>query len=138
MPGIFGERSDPTDDALALAMARRAASGGARVPGNWLGTSPEAPDYPPARQISPGTSLGEWGSHPIGVATNSPTRVPRSSSHPIAKGDPEDRAAMTIITVEVQHYHPSSAERTPAARRARLRELEAHRDALREIFLERP
>jgi hypothetical protein len=119
MPGIFGERSDPTDDALALAMARRAARGGARTPGNWLGSDRPEPDYPPsAPRISAGISLGGW------------------APHPIAEGGPQDRAAMTIITVEVQHYHPSRAEHTEAGRNRRLRELEAHRDALRDVFLE--
>ena len=121
MPGIFGERSDPADDALALAMAGRAARSGARVPGNWLGTATPEPDYPPsAPRLHRGTTLGMW------------------ASHPIAEGGPQDRPAMTIITVEVQHYHPSSAETTGADQARRLRELEAHRDALREIFLGTP
>lgn len=121
MPGIFGERSDPTDDALAMAMAQHAALGGARVPGNWLGTASPEPDYPPsAPRLSAGTSLGEW------------------ASSPITEGGAHDRPAMTIITVEVQHYHPSSAELTAADRSRRLRELQAHRDAIREIFLESP
>ena len=121
MPGIFGERSDPMDDALAIAMAQRAEHGGARVPGNWLGTARPEPDYPPsAPRLSAGTSLGEW------------------ASSPITEGGAHDRPAMTIITVEVQHYHPSSAELTAADRNRRLRELEAHRDAIREIFLESP
>jgi hypothetical protein len=42
---------------------------------------------------------------------------------------------MTIITVEVEHFHPSSVEATPAKQAERLHELEAHRDALQEIFL---
>lgn len=120
MLGIFGERSNPTDDALALAMARRAVRGGARAPGNWLGTDSPEPDYPlSAPRVSAGTSLGGW------------------APHPITEGGPQDRAAMTIITVEVQHYHPSSRELTEGDRNRRLRQLEAHRDALREIFSER-
>jgi len=121
MPGIFGERSDPTDDALALSMAQHAQMGGARVPGNWLGSDRPEPDYPPsAPSISAGITLGGW------------------APHPISEGGPQDRPAMTIITVEVQHYHPSSAELTEADRNRRVRELEAHSDALRDIFLEQP
>jgi hypothetical protein len=42
---------------------------------------------------------------------------------------------MTIITVEVEHFHPSSVEATPAKQTERLRELQAHHVALQEIFL---
>lgn len=107
------------DAALALRMAQKAAQGGAHVPGNWLGSSHPESLYGAAGH-QPGTSLGGW--------------APQA----ITEHGPQDRPAMTIITVEVEHFHPSSAETTPAKQAERLHELEAHRIALQEIFLGPP
>jgi hypothetical protein len=104
------------DAALALKMAQRAAQGGAHVPGNWLGSSRPESLYGAAGHQA-GTSLGGW--------------APQA----ITEHGPQDRPAMTIITVEVEHFHPSSVEATSAKQAERLHELEAHRDALQEIFL---
>ncbi len=134
MPGIFADphtvgagasEADRTaaatataeDADLALRMARQAQAGGARVPGNWLGDLDTS--LYGAASHQPGVSLGTWG--------------PRA----IAEGGSQDRSAMTVVTVEVQHYSPSwaFASGDQASRRV---ELEAHRDALREIFLGPP
>lgn len=107
------------DAALALRMAQRAAQGGARVPGNWLSSAHPESLYGAASH-QPGTSMGGW--------------APQA----VVEHGPQDRPAMTIITVEVHHFHPSSVETTVARQATRLHELEAHRDTLQEIFLGPP
>jgi hypothetical protein len=111
-------KASKRDGDLALEMARLAKRRGANVPGNRLNSSPNS--MYPIDNSKEGTSLGSWG--------------PRA----ISEGGAEDRASMTVITVEVQHYESSSAESTEAGRANRIKELEAHRDALREIFLGPP
>jgi hypothetical protein len=106
------------DDALALDMARTASGmpGGARVPGNHLGTQQETARYPTSSAPhEPGVTFGEYGSH----AT--PTR-----------------AAMNIITIETYANFTSAQARTAAAQRARRIELESIATVLRDIFLGPP
>jgi hypothetical protein len=106
------------DDALALAMAEEAMAGGAHVPGNYL----EAKDAPPVVHYAEsagkpeGFSLGDWGPAAVGGT------------------GPGARAAMTVITVEVEHYYESSQD--PSG--ARAKELQGHSDALMKVFLEKP
>ena len=107
------------DDYLALAMAERAHRGGAHVPQNFLGDSAHVTSrYPTqtgrrsAGRSGQGTSLGQWG--PRATAT---------------------RPAMTVITVEVEHYHRSDTRGAAATRAA---EIQAETDAIREVFLGPP
>lgn len=120
------------DRDLALTMARHARRGGANVPASQLDSAtPNAiyPRDPPAvaagevqpRDTRAGVSLGGWGATAV-----------RDAAHP-----ERERAAMTVITIEVQTAHrvgdmPASEQ---PARRA---EIEAHAGALREIFLGSP
>jgi hypothetical protein len=105
------------DAALALRMATEADKGGARVPGNRLGTATPSVTWPAG---SPGgTSMGEWG----------PTDV--------SEGGPADRAGMTVITVEVSGNEDSSALEGKA-KAGRQAEFQALATVLREIFLGRP
>lgn len=118
-----------SDQQLALDMAKKAGDGGANVPGNKLGDKNATGVYPldaaPAaagkkqkRETAKGISLGGWGS----TAVCDPSKPA------------ENRPAMRIITVEVkQAYRPQDLEAGKQA--ARQAELEAHADALREIFL---
>ncbi len=108
----------PPEDQLAADMAQRAQTGGARVPENFVG-DPRGPEtrYPSGALASqPGTSLGGWAPS-VGITT---------------------------VTVEVLWYEPSAAfpATVPAGANPwmvtqtdRLRELQGHADALREIFL---
>jgi hypothetical protein len=127
------------DRDLALAMAGRAESGGARVPGNRRSRRgnvnaiyPRDPAAAAAgeQQVrssggqephKKGTSFGTWGTTEISGAAN-----------------PEaNRPAMTVITVEVATAH--RVEDMPrAAQAARLAELSAHSASLQEIFLGQP
>jgi hypothetical protein len=100
------------DDALALALAKEAEHGGARVPGNWLKSSKPEVHYADSAGHPPGFSLGDWG----------PTEVPGA------------RMGMTVITVEIEHYYESGQD--PSS--ARAKELQAHSDALQKVFLESP
>lgn len=118
------------DASLAIAMSRRAETGGARVPGNWPGStclkSSAAVDTCPMWQYAgvppaKGTSLGGWGPHPT-----------------------KSRSAITVITIEVQHYYSTELIRlggTPTNKETasgvsnRENELNAHRDAIIEVFL---
>jgi hypothetical protein len=121
---LAAELRTQRDANLALGMARHAATKGARTPGNRLSLTcvkSRCPTWvygePPA---ATGTSLGEWG----------PQATPA-------------RPAAAVITVEVQHFYPSEPmpKKTPVgAEKAagvsnRLKELEAHRDALLDVFL---
>jgi hypothetical protein len=129
-PGIFvdprRDAKDPTkektmqaeDDALALEMAKRAEKAGAQVPGNWLGDKTKGPEtrYQVSSKPPAGQSLGDWG--PVGV--NEPG------------GGAGNRDPMTVITVEVRHYHESGGDA------GRLKELQGHATALEEIFLGPP
>lgn len=91
------------DDALALAMAKEAKKGGARVPGSHLDESgPAVVHYAASAGHPEGRSLGDWG--------------------------PEQ--GMTVITVEVEHQFESGGDA------ARSKELQAHADALQNVFLE--
>lgn len=114
------------DAALALAMARRAEKGGANVRGNRLNMSCEKSECPvwlyPVKPPRKGVSLGEWG----------PREVPVS------------RGAISVITVEVQHYYSTDLiglggtpvrKQTQADVKNRQKEFAAHRDALVEVFL---
>lgn len=108
------------DDALALAMARKAKNKGARVPGNFLDPKDAPPEvhYAGSAPTQKGVSLGEWG--PVDV-----------------KG----RKGIPIITVEVQHFYSIDTKREPVKPETdnnvqrRLEELKAHCDALRDVFL---
>jgi beta-lactamase class A len=132
-PGIFADphtRADGEDavdreksnaDAeLALAMARFAAARGARLPGNWLDSAEPVAEYGIPSDRFTGVSLGRW--------------APRA----IESGGSSDRPSIGVITVEIQHYHPLSAEPDEAETVFRARELQAHCDSLREVFLEDP
>jgi Succinylglutamate desuccinylase / Aspartoacylase family len=124
---VAAEQRTVQDATLALAMARHAAAQGARVPGNRLTLTchkSECPTWhyalPPGKSA---TSFGEWG--------------PRATP---------TRRAITVITIEVQHYYPSDPmpKRTPVAPETaagvanRVKELEAHCDALIALFLKAP
>ncbi|MCC6628359.1 MAG: hypothetical protein IT340_13290 [Chloroflexi bacterium] len=142
-PDIAGIFADPRTDAagralgfaddkrLAVTMAQHARHGGANVPANLLGGTPNAlyPRDPTAvaagvtqpRDTRRGVSLGGWGASAVRDATR-PER---------------DRAAMTVITIEVQTAH-RVADMATGAQAARSAEIEAHAAALREIFLGPP
>jgi hypothetical protein len=132
-PGIFADPHPPKGDKaadartqadcdLALAMARHAQKRGARLPGNWLDTSRPTCFYGSPSSIQGGVSLGGWG----------PSR------------------GISVITVEVQHYYPTSATGKPGRRstdhqpesqdgvKNRLKEIQAFCAAIREIFLGPP
>ncbi len=103
------------DDALALDMARAASSmpGGARVPGNHLGTPQETSRYPTSTAAhQPGVSFGEYGSHAAGA-----------------------RPAMNVITIETFGNVTSAGAADHAARKV---ELESIASVLDSIFLNRP
>jgi hypothetical protein len=121
MPGITSDARpghEAEDRALALSMARTAAAmpGGARVPGNRLGTPGETAVYPTSTAPhEAGVTLGDYGSH----ATS--TRPP-----------------MNMILIETYGYGNSSSQRDPAARATRRIELESLATVLRDIFLGPP
>jgi hypothetical protein len=100
------------DIALATAMARHAAGLGAGVAGNRLDDEPTAVW---GGERPAGTSLGCWA--PV----------------PVSEGGAEDRAAISLITVEVDGCAASREAADPAARAA---ELEAHADAVMAVFLQ--
>ena len=117
-----------SDKRLAVAMADKAAAGGARVPGNKLdGTKnakyPQDKDFadvgnPQERVDKDGYSLGGWGSTAV-------CDIKRPEAN---------RPAMRIITIEVMG--DSVEDVAPKADQAkRQAELAAHADALQEIFL---
>lgn len=113
MPSITDDPrpgQEKADDALTLAMAKRADALGVRVPGNRLGTKGETTRYPTSSAPhQPGVSFGEYGSH----AT--PTRP-----------------AMNVITIETYGNVTSARAKDGAAR---ARELEGLATVLRDIFL---
>ncbi len=132
-PGIFSDPHPPKGDKaadartqadckLALAMARHAQKKGARLPGNWLDTSTPTCFYGSPSTIQGGISLGGWG----------PSR------------------GISVITIEVQHYYPTSAAGKPKSRgggskpeseagvKNRLKEIQAFCSAIRTIFLGPP
>jgi acetolactate synthase regulatory subunit len=127
-----------SDKALALEMARLAQSRGATVSGNRLGTSPENTTYaldpaiaqpgqrqrrsrgePTADHRGEGVSLGGWGSTAVCDASN-PSR---------------NRQAMRIITIEMPRGQRIQDMQTQAQQDARRVVVQAHVDAIREIFL---
>jgi hypothetical protein len=127
-----------TDRALALEMARLAQSRGAAVSGNRLGSQNENTTYaldPPIAQAGQrqtrsrgqasadhrgeGVSLGGWGSTAVCDA-----------AHP-----ERNRSAMRIITIEMPRGQRSQDMQTQAQRDARRVVVQAHVDAIREIFL---
>jgi len=116
MPGITSDPrpgSEAMDEALALEMARRASSmpGGARVPGNRLGTPQETARYPTQEAVhQEGVTFGQYGS--------------RASAR---------RPAMNMILIETFGNAPSARDR-----RARRVELESLATVLRDIFLGPP
>lgn len=105
---------EPADKQLALDMAKAAEAGGARVPGNKLGTKKETATYP--TDTAPGghdkgVTFGEYGSH--ATAT---------------------RPAMNVILIETQGN--ATIEKTKKkARAARKVELESLATVLRDVFL---
>jgi Putative peptidoglycan binding domain/Zinc carboxypeptidase len=132
-PGIFADPHPPKGDKvadartqadcdLALAMAHHAHKKGARLPGNWLDSSQPTCFYGSPSTIQGGISLGGWG----------PSR------------------GISVITVEVQHYYPTSVTGKPGTRangfqpeseagvKNRLKEIRAFCSAIREIFLGSP
>jgi hypothetical protein len=127
-----------TDRALALEMARLAQTRGAAVSGNRLGSRTENTTYALDPPIAPagrrqtrsrgqatadhrgeGVSLGGWGSTAVCDA-----------AHP-----ERNRAAMRIITIEMPRGQRSQDMQTQAQRDARRLVVQAHVDAIREIFL---
>jgi uncharacterized protein DUF4157 len=114
---LAGVTSDPRpgraaeDDALSLAMARRAAAGGTRVPGNKLGTPQETVRYPTSTEPhEAGVTFGQYGSQAAA-----------------------SRPAMNMILIET-----SGNERSTAPGDARGLELESLASVLRDIFLGDP
>jgi hypothetical protein len=127
-----------SDRALALEMARLAKSRGAAVSGNRLGSKQENTTYaldPPIAQAGKqqqrsrgqatadhrgeGVSLGGWGSTAVCDA-----------AHP-----ERNRSAMRIITIEMPRGQRSHDMQTQAQQNARSLVVQAHVDAIREIFL---
>lgn len=119
-----------TDETLAKSMATKAQAGGANIPGNkFKDGAPTNAVYPldPAaaasgkkqkRETGKGNSLGGWGTTAICDPSKPAT----------------NRPAMRVITVEVQ-FANRSTDVAAADQAKRKTELEAHADALREIFL---
>ncbi len=127
-----------SDRDLALDMARLAKSRGAAVRGNRLGSKQENTTYaldPPIAQAGKkqqrsrgqatkdhkgeGVSLGGWGSTAVCDA-----------AHP-----ERNRSAMRIITIEMPRGQRSQDMQTKAQQNARSVVVQAHVDAIREIFL---
>jgi hypothetical protein len=102
------------DEALAIKMATEAEKKGAKVPGNKLSSGTPNPGW--SAPTPGGTSMGGWG----------PSDV--------TEGKPTDRGSISVITVEVSGDEDSSKS-TAAAKPGRLKEFEALRDVLRDIFL---
>lgn len=122
MPSITSDprpRQERGDEALALDMARRASGmpGGARVPGNRLGTPQETARYPTSSAPhEPGVTFGEYASHAAGT-----------------------RPAINVITIETyDNYTSTDPRRSERDRRARRIELESIATVLRDIFLSSP
>jgi hypothetical protein len=140
-PDVAGIFADPRTDAsgralgfadderLAVDMARHAGGRGANVPAN---------------QLAGGTPNAIYPRDPAAVAAG--TNQPRNTTGGISGGgwfstevrDPDrpaaNRAAMTVITVEVQTSR--RIQDVPTSQRsARELEIDAHASALREIFL---
>ena len=117
-----------TDEDLALEMARKAKAKGAKIAGNFpkegdTGIYPLDPEAAKTgerqeREEEKGISLGGWGSTAI--------------CNP--KNPMQNRPAMRVITVEINEAFRTKDKR-PKKRAARAKELEAHADVLREIFL---
>jgi hypothetical protein len=105
---------EPADQQLALDMAKAAAAGGARVPGNKLGTKQETATYPTATAPGghdKGVTFGDYGSHAAGA-----------------------RPAMNVITIETQGN--ATIDKTKKKNRAaRKVELESFATVLRDVFL---
>jgi hypothetical protein len=105
---------EPADKQLALHMAKAAAAGGARVPGNKLGTPQETATYPTSTAPGghdKGVTFGEYGSH--ATAT---------------------RPAMNVILIETQGN--ATIEKTAKKKRAKRKiELESFATVLRDVFL---
>jgi hypothetical protein len=118
MPGITtdprpGHETD--DEALALDMARTASGmpGGARVPGNRLGTKQETARYPTQAAVhQKGVTFGQYGSQAAGT-----------------------RPAMNVILIETYENYTSTEPRGKKAKQARRVELESLATVLRDIFL---
>ena len=99
-------------------MARETSSmkGGARVPGNLLGTSKETARYPTSTAThEKGTTFGEYGSH----ATPS-------------------RPAMNVITIETFDNYTYTDLKNPKKSKERRIELESLATVLCDIFLGPP
>lgn len=142
--GNLQQAETDADRDLALTMAAHAQAGGANVPGNKLNTdgtrgprstaiyglapgSHRTGARPQKPSSAEGVSLGDWGS----------TEVRHNG--PGGAADPRDRPSMSVITIEVQHYESSDMYRAGSRAQAqRIKELQAHRDAIREIFLGPP
>jgi len=123
------------DCALAKKMAERFLNeykaitridGSDRIPGNWVKDGKATVCVYGSKASSQcGVSLGQWGPRAI----------------------PGVRDPITIITVEVRHYYPTTAAGkrgggktggTEAGAKNRLNELRAYTTALRDVFLETP
>ena len=106
--------NEAADKDLALDMARQAKAGGARVPGNKLGTKQESATYPTSTAPGgheKGVTFGEYGSHQAG-----------------------SRPAMNVILIETSGN--ATVEKTGRKRRAaRKIELESFATVLRDVFL---
>ncbi|HKP76470.1 MAG TPA: hypothetical protein VJT67_13160, partial [Longimicrobiaceae bacterium] len=112
------DKKTKDDEALAIKMATEADKQGAKVPGNKLSSGTPNPGW--QAPTPGGTSMGGWG----------PSDV--------TEGKPSDRGSMTVITVEVSGDEDSSKSAGAAAKAARIKEFEALRDVLRDIFLGPP
>jgi hypothetical protein len=111
----FGLAQEAADRALALDMARSAAAGGARVPGNRLTSRTPTTTYPTSsRPHQAGVTFGMYGSRAAGP-----------------------RPAMNVILIEPRRNDRIEDVRGSARRRREV-ELTAFATVLREIFLESP
>jgi hypothetical protein len=117
-PGITTDPrpgKEATDDALALAMAKAAAAGGARVPGNKLGEKGQTTRYPTSTAAhEKGVTFGDYGSHDAGK-----------------------RPAMNMILIETFGNATTGDIKDAKQKAARKVELESLAKVLRDIFLEK-
>lgn len=122
------------DAHLALRMARAAHAGGAAVPGNRLDDVRPNPIYP----LDPApAAAGELQLRASSVAAGSPHQPGVSLGEHAATATPT-RAAITVITVEIQTSVRVADVPGARERKRREREIRAHTGALRHVFLGAP
>lgn len=122
------------DAHLALRMAEAARSGGAAVPGNRLGHPAPNAVYPLDPAPAPAGKLQRRASSD---AADGFRQAGVSFGEYAATATPK-RAAITVITVEVQTSKRALDMPTEEARNRRRREVRAHCTALRDVLLGAP